>query len=406
MNRIKIETICVAIAACLLADGVALASEPITVRGGIDANLLRGGLSASVLRGGLSASVLRGGVNANRMQGGTLFLLPQQAQLDPITRMTVLELMQRQIPQGANAIHSLDLRRQQPLNAALPKFVTPPPIPVDELAPILDRRKMQEEVAQFDRNFRTSLKLLPGDLAEVSREADKEIADLEKMSAAKIAEFECNRPEREEIVEKNHERMSELLAEDAPPDNRQLERVFGQLQNQQDQALGKWDQKRPDRDAWVTQAKAKLAKMSVHAQERMAQFSREAEARRALEAPTADADEVGIRWDEWYSNFANAVKEPLIEALRKHGDAAGTNTVLVTVWSDGLLDVQTQRSDNAEFDGAVLEAYKSLVFTPVLQFPAGSKRVSVSFYSDHRHLEKGRIFDVDVHKITGDVERR
>jgi hypothetical protein len=125
-----------------------------------------------------------------------------------------------------------------------------------------------------------------------------------------------------------------------------------------------------------------------------------------MQAPNPDGDEIGIPWDEWYSNFANAVKQPLIEALRKHGDAAGTNTVLVTVWSDGLLDVQTQRSDNTEFDAAVLEAYKSLVFTPVLQFPQGSKRVSVSFYTDHRHLEQGKIFDVDLHKITGDIERR
>ena len=88
----------------------------------------------------------------------------------------------------------------------------------------------------------------------------------------------------------------------------------------------------------------------------------------------AAAGDFVLSWDEWYARIARTVKEPLVHAVNEHGDPAGSNTIRVTVWPDLRIEVALEHPSNPEFDAAVLQSYRSLMFNPALEFPRGSKR--------------------------------
>jgi len=119
--------------------------------------------------------------------------------------------------------------------------------------------------------------------------------------------------------------------------------------------------------------------------------------------PSAESDSV-LSWDEWYERISNLIRGPLVKSLARHGNPSGSDTVLITVWNNHMLYAQLIKSGNPQFDSAVLEAYASLNDNTSLEFPAGSCRNVVNFFTDHRHSTGGEPIGVTSQVIRGDRE--
>ncbi len=120
-------------------------------------------------------------------------------------------------------------------------------------------------------------------------------------------------------------------------------------------------------------------------------------------AVEAVADAV-IPWDLWHANFAKLARTPLLNAISKSTNPSGANTVSITVRPDHHLVVSLTRKSNPAFDEAVLNAYRSLDGNGALEYPAGSRRKTVTFLIDNKHGASGTPSGVKSQTSVGDKE--
>lgn len=112
-----------------------------------------------------------------------------------------------------------------------------------------------------------------------------------------------------------------------------------------------------------------------------------------------------LQWDEWHERFAGLARGPILRCAARLADAKGQNTVKVTVFRNHHLEAAIyKKSDNADFDMAILGAYQSLDGNQLLAFPEGSRRSSVSFLIDIKHEGKGVPSSVISDTLAGDRE--
>jgi hypothetical protein len=111
-----------------------------------------------------------------------------------------------------------------------------------------------------------------------------------------------------------------------------------------------------------------------------------------------------ISWDQWYAGINEQSKPLLVQALEKHGNPGGTNTISITIWSNRQLEVKVARVSNSDFDAATLEAFKSLAGSSTLEFPTGSRRGKVSFFIDNSRIGGEVVTAVNSQSIVGDEE--
>lgn len=112
-----------------------------------------------------------------------------------------------------------------------------------------------------------------------------------------------------------------------------------------------------------------------------------------------------IQWDQWHAKFAEASRDPILQSLKKYGNPSGENTVEITVSSDGRITVTlNQASKNANFDKAVLQAYRSMERHPALRYPPGSRRSMLTFLIDVKHIGEGAPSSVKSRTSVGDNE--
>lgn len=122
------------------------------------------------------------------------------------------------------------------------------------------------------------------------------------------------------------------------------------------------------------------------------------------ETMNEDTGAKAILWDAWHKRFAQLAGDSLIKAVNKAENPMGTNTVSITVWPNQQLEVALTKTGNKKFDGAVLEAYKSLNGNAQLAYPAGSLRSSISFFVDNKHTIDGIASYVRSRTTKGDKE--
>jgi len=123
----------------------------------------------------------------------------------------------------------------------------------------------------------------------------------------------------------------------------------------------------------------------------------------AKQAEDRDTESV-IQWDAWHARFANLARQPILEEVSKAGSPSGTSTVEITVWPNHHLAVHLTQKSNAAFDQAIVKAYQSLDGNPALEYPAGSRRSSVTFLIDNKHNETGVPSSVKSQTSVGDKE--
>ncbi|MBX9719816.1 MAG: hypothetical protein K2X81_00335 [Candidatus Obscuribacterales bacterium] len=117
-----------------------------------------------------------------------------------------------------------------------------------------------------------------------------------------------------------------------------------------------------------------------------------------LDAKTA------VEWDAWHAHFAELARDPILKAVNKAGNAAGADTVEITVRRDHHVTVRLSQKANTAFDQAIVAAYQSLDGNPALEFPSGSRRSSVSFLIDNKHADSGTPSVVKSQTSVGDKE--
>ncbi len=117
-----------------------------------------------------------------------------------------------------------------------------------------------------------------------------------------------------------------------------------------------------------------------------------------LDAKTA------VEWDAWHAHFAELARDPILKAVNKAGSPAGSNTVEITVRRDHHLTVSLSQKANNAFDQAILQSYESLDGNQALEFPAGSRRSSVTFLIDNKHADSAAPSVVKSQTSVGDKE--
>jgi hypothetical protein len=111
-----------------------------------------------------------------------------------------------------------------------------------------------------------------------------------------------------------------------------------------------------------------------------------------------------IPWDAWHAKFAELAHKPILQEVNKCGSPSGGNTVEITVSPDHHIAVRLVKPSNDVFDNAIVQAYKSLDGNPALEYPAGSRRASITFFIDNQHKGNGIPSSVSSHTSVGDKE--
>lgn len=118
-----------------------------------------------------------------------------------------------------------------------------------------------------------------------------------------------------------------------------------------------------------------------------------------------DEESTVIEWNEWHANFAKLAQDPILKFVNKSGNPSGVNTVQITVSPHQKVVVSLfTKSDNNDFDQAILQAYNSLDGNPALKYPAGSRRPSITFLVDNKHTDSGVASGVTSETSLGDKE--
>jgi hypothetical protein len=112
-------------------------------------------------------------------------------------------------------------------------------------------------------------------------------------------------------------------------------------------------------------------------------------------APPVEEDpSIVLEWTKWHVNFARLAHDPILKAIGESGNPAGNDTVEITVLPNHQVTVSLAKSSNRAFDQAMLKAYQSLDGNSDLAYPAGSRRISVTFSIDNKHDRTGAPSDV------------
>ena len=111
-----------------------------------------------------------------------------------------------------------------------------------------------------------------------------------------------------------------------------------------------------------------------------------------------------IEWDKWHARFADLAKAPILKAVNQTGNVQGANTVEITVLPSRKLTVRLLKSNKTAFDQAIVQAYRSLDGNSELAYPGGSRRSSITFYIDNKHMESGAPTGVKSQTSVGDKE--
>lgn len=111
-----------------------------------------------------------------------------------------------------------------------------------------------------------------------------------------------------------------------------------------------------------------------------------------------------LEWDKWHTHFAELSHEPILKSMSSAGNPTGFNTVEIAVNNKHELSVRIVKSGNEAFDRAILQAYSSLDGNAELQFPAGSRRKTISFQIDNKHAGRGAPKAVKSTSSIGDKE--
>jgi hypothetical protein len=118
-----------------------------------------------------------------------------------------------------------------------------------------------------------------------------------------------------------------------------------------------------------------------------------------------EADVVDVvPWDEWHSRFAKLAQDPILANVSRAKKTSGFDTVEITVWRDHRVEAKLIKASNADFDLAILNAYKSLAGNPGLAFPNHSLRKSITFLVDNEHKGSGAPNSVQSQTSRGDRE--
>jgi len=120
-------------------------------------------------------------------------------------------------------------------------------------------------------------------------------------------------------------------------------------------------------------------------------------------ASPGDTSDV-VPWDEWHAQFARLADGPILKSVSKTKRPSGFDTVQITVWRNHRLDAKITKASSAEFDQAILQAYKSLNGNPGLTFPKNSQRKSITFLVDNEHKGAGAPSSVQSQTSVGDRE--
>ena len=97
----------------------------------------------------------------------------------------------------------------------------------------------------------------------------------------------------------------------------------------------------------------------------------------------------------------------LRDAIRKHGNPSGRNSMKLTVWPNHHLKAELAEGaegTSSEFDKATIEAYNLLNGNAALEYPVGSKREMITFFIDNIRKGTGAISGVKSQTIFGDKE--
>jgi len=111
-----------------------------------------------------------------------------------------------------------------------------------------------------------------------------------------------------------------------------------------------------------------------------------------------------VSWDKWYADVSRLCEPLLADAVEKHGNPAGANSVKISVWRNHHLTASLAKGKDTDFNAAILEAYASLDGSSALEFPAGSSRDKVTFFVDNRHDTADPVSGVSSRSIVGDEE--
>lgn len=117
----------------------------------------------------------------------------------------------------------------------------------------------------------------------------------------------------------------------------------------------------------------------------------------------ASADEL-LLWDRWYQHINDLVCTALRTTMPKHGNPAGSNRVHITVWADHRIDPKLVEGNNPNFDQAIIEAYKSLNGSAELQFPVGTHRRQNDYETAHIQEIPAATAAFESSTVRGDLE--
>ncbi len=117
----------------------------------------------------------------------------------------------------------------------------------------------------------------------------------------------------------------------------------------------------------------------------------------------ASADEL-LLWDRWYQRVNDLVCAALRTTMPKHGNPAGTNRVHITVWADHRIVPKLVEGNNPQFDQAIIEAYKSLNGSAELQFPVGTHRGQNEYETAHIQEIPAATAAFESSTVRGDLE--
>jgi len=370
-----------------------------------------GQANTKVLRAGAAEEASP--VTAVQKKGGSLSadLTMMKPQIDPnASREFAAEASRRQQlmdPRRASAEMAAELARQKPVLRGNAFAAMPPMADFNRMLPNLDR---------MPPNFNTMVPVLARMAVPAGRKPEvPEYIPVDPESARAL---------KAGLARPRSQLNGRILQPTAPYAGREIDAELARAKEQSSaqtvgihslvnaELLRAKQQTVPDID---TEVKAQLARSKPYMDAAIAAGKSELEAvfRRPATLDT-DARIIGrsgsmdstISWDRWYAGIAKLSEPRLVDALEKHHNPSGSNSILITVWSNRRLTVSLVQGHNTEFDAAILEAYGSLDGKAQLAFPTGSCRQQVSFFIDNKHNIQGAVSSVDSQPFVGDKERQ
>lgn len=362
---------------------------------------------------------LQGGLKFNRTKNSTWVLEPRQPLSDPILKQTIMQIVQRRAPTSRIAPPPPFplLPTQSAMNYMPPPPVLPPPSL--KLPSLLDKSQIQHDAAAFDDKCMTLRWAWSSDVREAGSRLDEALSELHQRTERpkqRWAEYSTSRlrwqaesgNRLEEMLVHSRIRMADLQALEESQ-SVQRHQVITKLAEQSQATLDAISADYATKPSLLFLPDPAVSNPGFGSAGLQGTLGNK-DVDATLDLPVVGAalgpsrKDAILSWDEWYARIAATVGVPLVQAISKHGNPAGDDTVRITVWSDLRIEVQLEHGGNAQFDAAVLDAYRSLIFNPALEFPRGSKRKVVTYLSDHHHEVQGEVIDIDAHKLIGDEE--